>query len=55
MVEFIPSEKATAVVKDATIQEWLEGIPPVRQIRVERISPNVCFLERRSTIIVFIS
>jgi hypothetical protein len=34
----IPSEKATAAVKEDTRAEWLEGIPPVRQIMVSKIS-----------------
>jgi hypothetical protein len=36
--EFIPSLKATEAVIADTKAEWLEGIPPVRQAIVARIS-----------------
>jgi hypothetical protein len=50
-----PSEKATEVVIDATRAEWLEGIPPVRQIKLSMASLGLFRFERSNSIIVFIS
>jgi len=33
-----PSLNATEVTRAATMEEWLEGIPPVRHTRISRVS-----------------
>ncbi|GHV95699.1 hypothetical protein AGMMS50293_20190 [Spirochaetia bacterium] len=43
-MEAIPSTKATDAVREQTTAEWLEGIPPVRQIAVSIASRS--FLRR---------
>jgi hypothetical protein len=51
----MPSVKATEAVMEATRAEWLEGMPPVRQIRLSRVSLGLIRLDRKSRIIVFTS
>jgi hypothetical protein len=54
-LDCMPSVKATEAVMEATRAEWLEGMPPVRQIRLSRVSFGRIRFERRSRIIVFTS
>jgi hypothetical protein len=48
-----PSVTPTDVVREQTIAEWLEGIPPVRQIAVSTASRTLLFLRVETEIIIF--
>jgi hypothetical protein len=51
--EDVPSVRPTDVVREQTIAEWLEGIPPVRQIAVSKASRTLLFLRVETEMIIF--